>query len=159
MSRCIPLNPSLVELNFQGGVGPEATLQRIDQTYDGSRPFVWADNTGGAGFITAANIMDHVTVNFTEKQRANFRKLNSTDDVRDTCILNFSGASSCFAAITFEAIPTDAVTDARGINYTIHTDTQFFNVDVKRHDNEFDARILPLQWGIDRVSRPYSSLR
>ena len=116
--------------------------------YDPALAFVWSDNTNGTTNPSPKDIMARVLSGFSDKQLGSVRQL-AVKDVGSTCLQNFLGTSSCFAAVSFESIPAAGVNQT--LNYTIRYDSSLGWVDVKNHKSDFERRILPLQWAIDRV--------
>ncbi|KAF9004918.1 P-loop containing nucleoside triphosphate hydrolase protein [Hymenopellis radicata] len=73
-------------------------------------------------------------------------QLESPEDIPSACPQNFNLFSECFAAIAFNSI------SALGpINYTIRADAGIAHIDVVKHTSDFELRILPLQWAIDKA--------
>lgn len=135
-------------------MGTISPVLRIQDAFEGSQPIVWADNTDGTGFITATDIMNQFSKNFTSKQRNALKEVENTDQVRSTCILNFSGASGCFSTITFDTIPTASLNDSRPVAYTVRYDNgaEVQNVDVTKLNNVFETKLLAVQWALDQAS-------
>lgn len=131
-------------------MGSPAPVFRVQDHFDGSKPIFWVDNTGGNGYISAKDIMGHVTSNFTTKQLASIHQLQDDQVLGDTCKSNFNGGSACFITITFDEIPTE--NDILPLNYTIRSDNGAFYVDVTKHRSDLETRIIPMQWAIDQVT-------
>ena len=111
---------------------------------------MWADGTDGTSNPTPKEIISHITANFTHYQLASVKQLSTPADIPATCPQNFNLFSQCFAAIAFTNIPADG-NASNPINYTIFGDAGLAFIDVKHHTSDFEKRILPLQWAIDRV--------
>lgn len=112
---------------------------------------MWADGTDGTSNPTPEEIISHITANFTRNQLTSVKQLSSPSDIPATCPQNFHSDSQCFAAIAFTNIPADG-NASNPINYTIFGDGGLTFIDVQRHTSDFEKRILPLQWAIDRVT-------
>ena len=119
--------------------------------YDDRLALFWADGTNGTGVPAAIDIMGRVTSGFNERQLQSVRQLPTPDDIPNACPQNFNLVSDCFAAISFDSLPTTENTSVP-TNYTIHLDGGIFHVDVVRHLSDFEKRVLPLQWAVDSVS-------
>ncbi|KDR85851.1 hypothetical protein GALMADRAFT_389530 [Galerina marginata CBS 339.88] len=133
------------------GLGNAVPIFRVQDHFDGSRPIVWADNSGGSGYISAKNIMSHVTANFTSKQLAGVMQVQSDQALSDSCLSNFNGASGCFITVSFDAIPTASPSDIRALNYTIRSDYGSHHVDVAKHTSDLETKVIPMQWAIDQA--------
>lgn len=111
---------------------------------------VWADGTDGTSNPTPEEIISHITANFTHNQLSSVQQLPSPSDIPAACPQNFNFLSQCFAALSFTNIPADG-NASNPINYTIFGDAGLALIDVIHHTSDFEKRILPLQWAIDRV--------
>lgn len=100
--------------------------------------------------------MAHVTSGFSPTQLSAVQRINSPDDIPGHCQQNFNLFSSCFCAVAFTALPPENNTVAAPVNYTIRADGGLGHIDVKHHTSDYEVRILPLQWAIDRVSEERS---
>jgi ATP-binding cassette subfamily A (ABC1) protein 3 len=109
----------------------------------------WADDTDGTSNPSPAAIIARITSNFTTNQLASVKKLSSASDFPAACPQNFNFFSQCFAAIGFNDIPASG---NQSVNYTISADSGLAFIDVVHHTSDFEKRILPLQWSIDKVS-------
>ncbi len=90
--------------------------------------------------------MTRITRDFSSTQVAAVRQLESPEDIPSACPQNFNLFSECFAAIAFNSI-----SDVGQITYTIRADAGIAHIDVVKHTSDFELRILPLQWAIDKV--------
>ena len=97
--------------------------------------------------------MDHISTDFSEKQRNGLKKVASPRDIPFACPQNFNLRSTCYAAIAFNDIPSP--TDSRPINYTIRADGGLTSIDVEKHTSDYEQVLFPLQWAIDKVGRFY----
>ncbi|KAF8167282.1 hypothetical protein B0H34DRAFT_792024 [Crassisporium funariophilum] len=111
------------------GLGTAVPIARVEDHFDGSRPIIWADTTDGNGYITATQIMSHVTSKFTSIQLAAVKKAKDPQELDSTCLTNFNGVSPCYLTVTFEGIPTASKNDLRAINYTMRMDSAVDIVD------------------------------
>ena len=111
---------------------------------------MWADGTDGTSNPTPEEIVSHITANFTHSQLTSVQQLSSPFDIPAACPQNFNFFSQCFAAIAFTNIPADG-NASNPINYTIFGDAGLAFIDVVHHTSDFEKRMLPLQWAIDRV--------
>ncbi len=93
--------------------------------------------------------MAHVTASFSEKQLKGIRKADTVSQLPFACPQNFNLRSTCFAAVAFNDIPSPNA--GRPINYTINADGGLVFIDVAKHTSDYELRILPLQWAIDKV--------
>lgn len=96
--------------------------------------------------------MDRVTKDFSAKQLGSVFKTDYSE-LATLCRENFAGSSSCFAAVSFEALPAEGSNGGQTLNYTIRADSGLNYIDVKGHTSDIEKRILPLQWAsIESVS-------
>jgi hypothetical protein len=93
--------------------------------------------------------MDHITSGFSEKQLSGLQQVASPADIPFACPQNFNLRSTCFAALAFNDIPSPS--EGRPINYTIRADGGLIFVDVVKHTSDYEVRLLPLQWAVDKV--------
>uniref|UniRef100_A0A5K1K522 RxLR effector candidate n=1 Tax=Ganoderma boninense TaxID=34458 RepID=A0A5K1K522_9APHY len=128
------------------GLGTFVPIFPLADVYDPALTFVWSDNTNGTANPSPQDIMARVLRDFSGKQLASVTQVGE-DEIGSTCLQNFLGTSSCFAAVSFEGIPAAGVNQT--LNYTIRYDSSLGFVDVKNHKSDFELRILPLQWAID----------
>lgn len=145
------LSPTDSILFKQFGIGEPVPVARFSDVYDHNLAFIWADGTNGAGIPAPTDIMSRVTSGFNERQLQSVRQVASPDDIPNACPQNFNLLSECFAAVSFNSLPT-AENASIPLNYTIHVDGGLSHIDVVRHTSDFEKRILPLQWAIDSVS-------
>ena len=125
-------------------------MYSLQSQFDGSTVLVWADGTDGTSNPTPEEIISHITTNFTHNQLTSVRQLSSPSDIPAACPQNFNFLSQCFAALAFTNIPADG-NASNPINYTIFGDAGLAFIDVIHHTSDFEKRMLPLQWAIDRV--------
>lgn len=95
--------------------------------------------------------MNRVTKDFSSKQLGSVFKTDYSE-LATLCCENFAGSSSCFAAVSFEALPAEGSNGGQTLNYTIRADSGLNYIDVKGHTSYIEKRILPLQWAIESVS-------
>jgi hypothetical protein len=72
--------------------------------------------------------------------------VDDPNDVPNSCRQNFNGFSECYGAVVFNSVDEHGV-----LNYTIRADAGLFFVDVQRHTSDFEQRVFPLQWAVDRA--------
>lgn len=118
--------------------------------FDGSLSLYWVDVTNGAGVPSPTDIMSRITQGFSDRQLGAIHQLESVDEIAEACPQNFNLFSECFAALSFNTLPTTANASIP-LNYTIHADGGLFHVDVVRHTSDYEIRVMPLQWAIDSV--------
>ena len=135
---------------YKAGLGTTSPIFSLEDHFDGSKPLVWADNTNGTGYISGKDIMNHVVTNFSSKQRAGIYEASSSG-LNKRCVMNFSGGSSCYIAVTFDSIPPTSSNGSLGVQYTIRSDEGIYQVDVFRHTSALETKAIPLQWAIDNV--------
>lgn len=99
--------------------------------------------------------MSRVTNGFSSAQMSLVHQVASQEDIVQACPQNFNLVSECFAAVSFDAIPSSS-NGSSSINYTIFADGGLFHVDVIKHTSDYEERVLPLQWAIDSVGIKYS---
>lgn len=92
--------------------------------------------------------MSHILKDFTLAQLGAVKQVESPDDIPSACPQNFNLFSECFAAVAFYDLP-----ELGPINYTIRADAGLAHIDVIRHTSDFELRILPLQWALDKVGQ------
>jgi len=134
----------------QYGIGTPVPISSLSDQFDLSLSLIWADGTNGTGSPSADDIMAHITQGFTSSQLNAVKKATTPDEIPSFCPQNFNLFSECFAAVAFNHLPTSA-NDTNPIDYTIRADGGLFHVDVVRHTSDFEKRVLPLQWAIDKV--------
>lgn len=92
--------------------------------------------------------MDNLASSFSPAQRQAIRKAENAAQIPSLCPQNFNLYSQCFAAVSFFNIPSEGSTP---INYTLYADAGLTYINVEKHTSDFETRILPLQWAIDKV--------
>jgi hypothetical protein len=122
----------------------------LSDQFDGSLSLIWADGTNGTASPSADDIMAHMTQGFTSSQLNAVKKAATPDEIPSFCPQNFNLFSECFAAVAFIHLPTSA-NDTNPIDYTIRADGGLFHIDVVHHTSDFEKKILPLQWAVDKV--------
>lgn len=130
------------------GIGSATSIYPLHQQYDPSLSLVWADNTNGASALAPADIMTHITSSFSSAQLAAVKKVDSASQIPLECPQNFNLYSQCFAAIAFFNTPASG---SSPVNYTIYADGGLAYINVEKHTSDFEKRLLPLQWAIDRA--------
>ena len=131
-------------------MGTPTPIFSLQTQFNGQTTLVWADGTDGTSNPTPAEIISHITTNFTHSQLTSVQQLSSPSDIPAACPQNFKKLSQCFAAIAFTNIPADG-NASNPINYTIFGDAGLVFIDVIHHTSDFEERMLPLQWAIDQV--------
>lgn len=101
--------------------------------------------------------MAQVLSQFTPTQRSAVEQLDSPSQIPGRCPQSFNGFSPCYAAILFSEMVALENTTPTAFNYSIFADPGLNFVDVVGHTSDFETRILPLQWAIDRVRCSHSS--
>ncbi|KAF5346171.1 hypothetical protein D9758_009923 [Tetrapyrgos nigripes] len=134
------------------GIGAPVPVYSLSSKFDPSFSLLWVDNTNGSSSPTPREIMDRITADFTERQLSSVKQIGSPGDVPKECPQNFNLFSECFGAVVFNDIPPAGSSNPRRpVNYTIRADGGLFHVDVVKHTSDFEQRILPLQWAIDKA--------
>lgn len=136
--------------NPQYGIGSPTPIRSLTNVFDGSTALIWADGTNGTGVPSASDVIAQITSGFTSKQLKAVKRVDTPDDIPSACPQNFNLFSECFAAIAFNNLP-EVGNDTNPINYTIRADGGLVHIDVVRHSSDYEKRILPLQWAVDRV--------
>ncbi|XP_006453888.1 hypothetical protein AGABI2DRAFT_196444 [Agaricus bisporus var. bisporus H97] len=131
------------------GLGQPVLIGNITDHFDGSERLVWADGTNGASNPSPQAIMDRITSGFSDKQLSAVTKVSSVEDIPFSCPQNFNLRSTCYAALAFNDIPSPS--EGRSINYTIRADGGLVHIDVVKHISDFEERLLPLQWAVDKA--------
>ncbi|KAF9260869.1 P-loop containing nucleoside triphosphate hydrolase protein [Marasmius fiardii PR-910] len=140
----------LVKRN-NNGLGTPAPVYDLHDQFDEKLALIWVDATNQSGSPTPSDIMARVTQKFTPLQKNAVRQVRSPSDIPAICPQNFNLFSECFAGIVFQDIPSVGNADfTRPVNYTIRADGGLFLIDVN-HNSDFEKRILPLQWAIDKA--------
>lgn len=124
-----------------------APIHNLENEFNPSLAFVWSDDTDGSTSLSPQVIIDHITSSFNPLQRAAIIKAENAAQIPFLCPQNWNGYSQCYAAVSFANSPSEA---SAPITYTLYGDAGFEYVSVE-HRGDFDTRILPLQWAIDRV--------
>lgn len=93
--------------------------------------------------------MDRITSGFSDIQRAAVTKASSVEEIPLACPQNFNLRSTCYAALAFNDIPSPL--EGRPINYTLRADGGLVHIDVVKHTSDYEERLLPLQWAVDKV--------
>jgi ATP-binding cassette subfamily A (ABC1) protein 3 len=119
--------------------------------FDGSTTLIWTDATNGASAPSPSDIISHITSGFSASQLRAVKNVAIPADIPSECPQNFNLFSECFAAIVFNDIPTNG-NSTNPINYTIRADAGLSYINVQRHNSDFEKRILPLQWAVDKVN-------
>ncbi|KAI0789486.1 P-loop containing nucleoside triphosphate hydrolase protein [Abortiporus biennis] len=133
------------------GLGTSTPIRELNDVFDGSLTLVWADATNGSAFPSPNDIMTQISSSFSENQVQAIKKVDSPSDIPSACPQNFNLFSECFAAIAFNSFPTSNPNDSTPLNYTIMGDGGLFHIDVVKHTSDYEMRVLPLQWAIDRA--------
>ncbi len=129
----------------QYGIGTSIPIYDLQKTFDGKTTLIWADATNGATIPSPKDIISRITQNFTSAQLSAVKQVDSPDNIPSECPQNFNLLSECFAAVVFHDL-----SEARPVNYTLRADAGVSHIDVD-HKSDFELRILPLQWAIDKV--------
>ncbi|KAF9535634.1 hypothetical protein CPB83DRAFT_878765 [Crepidotus variabilis] len=132
------------------GIGTAVPVKSLQSQFDSSLALIWVDGTNGMSSPNPKDIMAHITSGFTSKQLAAVRQMSNASDIPNACPQNFNLYSQCFAAISFTDIPPNG-SQSRAVNYTIFADTGLVYINVEKHTSDFEKRILPLQWSIDKA--------
>ncbi len=133
------------------GIGSPVPVDELHNVFDGSLKLVWSDEANSSAIPSPSDIMTHITSDFSQKQRLAIRKVDTASNIPSLCPQNFNLFSECFAAVAFHSFPSTS-DSSQPINYTIQADGGLFHIDVVKHTSDYELRILPLQWAIDRVS-------
>ncbi|KAK7686529.1 hypothetical protein QCA50_010128 [Cerrena zonata] len=133
------------------GLGTAVPVKELQDVFDGSISLIWADATNGTSSPSPNDIMAHVTRGFSDRQLAAVRKVDSPEDIPSACPQNFNLFSECYGAVAFNSFPTANPNDTRPINYTLRADGGLFHIDVEKHSSDYELRILPLQWAVDKA--------
>lgn len=126
-------------------------MRDLADVFDGSLSLVWADGTNDTAFPAPADVISHMTNGFSAHQLRAVKKLDSPNDIASACPQNFNLFSECFAAVVFNSFPTANTNDSRPLNYTVLADGGLFHIDVIKHTSDYEIRVLPLQWAVDKV--------
>ncbi|KAH9486185.1 ABC transporter A family member 6 [Psilocybe cubensis] len=143
------------ELFNNYGVQGPAEILPLQRQYENQGVFLWADETNGTSNPSPTDIISRITADFTPKQLSMVRRLDTMDDIRQSCPQNFNGLSSCFAGVGFsDSFALDASAPAvfqAIVNYTIFADAGLSYIELTNHGSDFEKRILPLQWALDKA--------
>ncbi len=131
-------------------------VQTLQSQFDGKTTLIWADNTDGNSSPTPKEVVSRLTAKFTPLQRAAVKEVNASD-IFASCPQNWRGFTQCFAAIEFADIPSLNGSSGTLVNYTIYGDVGLEYINVEKHTSDFEQRILPLQWEIDKVRSFFTS--
>jgi hypothetical protein len=91
-------------------------------------------------------VVQKITSSFSDTQLRAVHQVDDPNDVPASCQQNFNGFSECYGAIIFNSIDEQGV-----LNYTVRADAGLFFIDVHGHQSDFEKRVLPLQWAVDRA--------
>ncbi|KAF9018074.1 hypothetical protein BDZ89DRAFT_1094172 [Hymenopellis radicata] len=127
------------------GIGTSIPIYDLQKTFDGKTTLIWADATNGTTSPSPKDIISRITQNFTSAQLSAVRQVDSPDNIPNECPQNFNLLSECFAAVVFHDL-----SEVRPVNYTLRADAGVAHMDVD-HNSDFELRILPLQWAIDKA--------
>jgi ATP-binding cassette, subfamily A (ABC1), member 3 len=119
--------------------------------FDGSLALIWTDGANGnvTGPLNPAAVIAQITSGFSASQIASVRRVATPQDIPNACPQNFNLFSQCFAAISFNSFGQN---NTMPLNYTISADAGLYHVDSISHTSDYELRILPLQWAVDKVS-------
>ncbi|KAJ3513241.1 hypothetical protein NLJ89_g3058 [Agrocybe chaxingu] len=132
------------------GMGTPTSITSLQSRFDPALALIWADGTNGTSSPSPKDIIDRITSDFTPEQLAAVRQVDTPAEIPFECPQNFNLFSKCFAAISFIDISPNG-SRTRPVNYTILADGGLVFIDVERHTSDFEKRILPLQWAIDKA--------
>lgn len=135
-------------------MGSPTSILPLNGQFEGQGAFLWADETDGTYNPAPADIIAQITSNFTPQQLKNVHKLESLNAIRASCPQNLNGISPCFAGIGFTNRLNDTNMPATFftiVNYTIFADSGLSYISPTNHNSDFEKRILPLQWSLDKV--------
>jgi hypothetical protein len=135
--------------HLQYGIGDPVPIHSLHEQFDPALSLVWADNTNGSSSPAPIDIINHITSSFSSAQLGAVKRVGSAAEIPTQCPQNFNLYSQCFAAVAFFDIPSQG---SSPVNYTIYSDAGLAYIDVENHTSDFEKRILPLQWAIDKVS-------
>ncbi|KAF4612016.1 hypothetical protein D9613_004324 [Agrocybe pediades] len=132
------------------GIGDPVPVKTVQSQFDHKTTFIWTDATDGTSDPSPASIITRITSDFTPEQRASVKEVDDPATIPSLCPQNFNLFSECFAAIAFYDIPRNG-NASRPINYTISADSGLSFIDAVKHNSDFEKRVLPLQWAIDKA--------
>ncbi|KDR85825.1 hypothetical protein GALMADRAFT_274642 [Galerina marginata CBS 339.88] len=132
------------------GLGDPTPIADFQKQFDGKTSLLWVDMTQRAANPPPALIIAELTSGFTTEQLSAVKRVEDPKDIIAECRQNFNGFSQCFAGISFTD-PLSHNGTSNALNYTIFADGGLTFIDVQRHTSDFEQRILPLQWAIDRA--------
>ncbi|KAF8215745.1 hypothetical protein K438DRAFT_1901600 [Mycena galopus ATCC 62051] len=130
------------------GIGSPIAVFSLQQQFRDAGTLLWADATDGNSQPSPTDIMARVTSGFGTSQLSAVKKASSAVELPFECPQNFNGFSECYAAVVFYDIPAEVTSP---VNYTILADSGLFHIDVVRHSSDFETRVLPLQWAVDKA--------
>uniref|UniRef100_A0A8H8CNN7 ABC transporter domain-containing protein n=1 Tax=Psilocybe cubensis TaxID=181762 RepID=A0A8H8CNN7_PSICU len=155
------------------GIGDPVPIKSLQSQFDPKLAFIWSDATANSSSSSSASsptpsaIIERITADFTPSQRASVRQVADPLSIPSLCPQNFNLFSQCFAAVVFYDVPAPGNGNSnsssggggggaggaggRAVNYTISADSGLGFVDVVHHTSDFEKRILPLQWAIDKA--------
>jgi ATP-binding cassette subfamily A (ABC1) protein 3 len=107
------------------------------------------DATDGTSSPSPSQVISRITSSFTPTQQQHVRQLSDVSEISSTCPENFAGLSQCFAVVVFYDIPANGSAD---VVYTLQADAGLLYINVQKHTSQYEERVLPLQWAIDKVN-------
>ena len=135
----------------QYGIGQPIPVYSLQSQFDIPLLLLWADATDGTSSPSPSQIMSNISALLTPTQRQYVRQVSDASNIPTTCPQNFAGLSQCFAAVIFYDIPANG-SASRPVDYTIQADAGLSYINVQKHTSQYEQRILPLQWAIDKVT-------
>ncbi|KAJ7920707.1 hypothetical protein B0H13DRAFT_2421286 [Mycena leptocephala] len=130
------------------GLGSPAAVRVLQQEFKVGK-LVWFDATDGNSVPSPAETMVHVTTGFSASQMGRVKQVSSKNQLLLECPQNFNGFSNCYAALVFSNMSQNA---SAPIVYTILADEGLgAHVDVVHHTGDFETRVMPLQWAVDKA--------
>lgn len=125
-------------------------IKSLQSQFDGKTILIWADGTNGTSDPSPKDIIARITSDFTPKQLSAVQQIDDPAQIPATCPQNFNLFSQCYAAVAFYNLPSNG-SFTNPVNYTILADGGLFYINVHKHTSDYEKRILPLQWSIDKV--------
>ncbi|EIW75760.1 hypothetical protein CONPUDRAFT_131199 [Coniophora puteana RWD-64-598 SS2] len=133
-------------------LGSPIPVKSLQTQFSSSKILVWADNTNSSGSPAAYSLMSRITNGFSDAQQNSVVHLGSSTEFATACTPNLAGYSTCFAGITFDALPGSwDSSDNTIVNYTLSGDSGLGYIDVLGHTSDFEDIIMPLQWAVDQA--------
>ncbi|KAJ7137918.1 hypothetical protein C8R44DRAFT_607470 [Mycena epipterygia] len=129
------------------GLGGPAAVRALQQEFKAGK-LIWVDGTDGNSQPSPTEIMTRITSGFSARQLNSVKQVSTTDEVIGECPQNFNGFSDCYLGVVFYDIPRNA---SDPVNYTLMADYGLARIDVVHHTGDFETRMMPLQWAIDRA--------